>query len=93
MRFLDLAINKLAVEFNNLDLTFHKMPEGKKGDITSYWPGNEEEDVIICVFKGQEIDEPFHRQDFFFINFAYRHDYDALSAKYDHKITIHEGEC
>lgn len=47
----------------------------------------------MCAFKGREISEPFHRQDFFFINYAYRNNYDALSAKYDNLITIHEGEC
>ena len=51
------------------------------------------EDVIICVFKGEEIREPFHRQDFFFINYAYMNSYQALSAKYNNLITINENEC
>lgn len=37
--------------------------------------------------------EPFHRQDFFFINYAYQNNYNALSSKYNHLITIHENEC
>lgn len=92
-RQTELALSKLGIEFSNLDLTFHKMPDGKMGDVTSYWPGGENEDVLVCAFKGREISEPFHRQDFFFINYAYRNSYDALSAKYDNLITIHEGEC
>ena len=42
------------------------MDTGVPGDITSYWPGSDDEDILICVFKGNQIHEPFHRQDFFF---------------------------
>lgn len=90
-KIIESAINKLGIEFKNLDLTFHKMENGT--DVTSYWPGDKNEDIIVCVFKGHEIAEPFHRQDFFFINYAYRNCYDALSAKYDNLITVREGEC
>ena len=92
-RLLNLAINKLGIEFSSLDLTFHQMETGKPGDVTSYWPGTEEEDVLVCVFKGKEIHEPFHRQDFFFINYAYQNSYQALSEKYNNLITIEEDEC
>ncbi|MBQ8952409.1 MAG: helix-turn-helix transcriptional regulator [Lachnospiraceae bacterium] len=92
-KILNLAIDKLGIEFHSLDLTFHQMDGGKKGDVTSYWPGGENEDILICVFKGKSISEPFHRQDFFFINYAYKNDYQALSYKYDNLITIHEDEC
>lgn len=92
-RHIELAINKLGIEFKSLDLTFHKMANGRADDITSYWPGSQKEDVIVCAFKGNEISEPFHRQDFFFINFAYKNSYNALSAKYDNLITIRENEC
>ncbi len=58
-RFLDLAINKLGIEFGSLVLSFHTMKNGRPGDITSYWPGDDDEDVLICVFKGKKISEPF----------------------------------
>ena len=92
-RRVEGAIDKLAADFSSLDLTFHEMEGGRPGDLTSYWPGGEGEDVMVCVFKGREICEPFHRQDFFFINCAWRGDYDALSAKYDNLITVREGQC
>lgn len=92
-KMLALAIEKLGKEFSSLDLTFHQMKEGRQGDVTSFWPGSEEEDILICVFKGTSINEPFHRQDFFFINYAYQQDYQALSYKYDNLITIREDEC
>lgn len=65
-KYIDLAIHKLAVAFASLDLTFHPMDTGVPGDITSYWPGSDDEDILICVFEGNQIHEPFHRQDFFF---------------------------
>lgn len=65
-KYIDLAIHKLAVAFASLDLTFHPMDTGVPGDITSYWPGSDDEDILICVFKGNQIHELFHRQDFFF---------------------------
>ena len=90
---VELALNKLGIEFSSLDLSFHKMKNAQADDITSYWPGDINEDVIVCAFKGKEIHEPFHRQDFFFINYAYRNSYKALSSKYDNLITIRENEC
>ena len=49
-----IAIHKLGIEFQNLDLSFHQMKNAKADDITSYWPGQENEDVLICVFKGDQ---------------------------------------
>ena len=92
-KYIDLAIKKLGVDFNSLDLTFHKMETNIQNDITSYWPGEETEDILVCVFKGKQIQEPFHRQDFFFINYAYKNSYQALSEKYNNLITINENEC
>ncbi len=92
-RMLTLAIDKLGKEFDSLDLTFHPMDTGDPKDVTSYWPGTADEDVHVCVFKGEEIREPFHRQDFFFVNYAYMNSYQALSAKYNNLITINEDEC
>ena len=49
-KYIDLAIHKLAVAFASLDLTFHPMDTGVPGDITSYWPGSDDEDILFCVF-------------------------------------------
>ncbi len=92
-RMLTLALDKLGKEFDSLDLTFYPMDTGNPTDVTSYWPGKDDEDVLVCVFQGEEIREPFHRQDFFFINYAYMNSYQALSAKYNNLITINEDEC
>ena len=92
-KMLNLAISKLGREFDDLDLTFHKMDTDNPSDVTSYWPGTDDEDVLVCVFNGDEINEPFHRQDFFFINYAYRNSYHTLSAKYNNLIVVEEDEC
>ena len=92
-KLLERAIIKLGKEFDDLDLTFHKMEGAKPDDVTSYWPGPPEDDILVCVFKGTYIHEPFHRQDFFFINYAYERDYQTLCARPDNLITIHENEC
>lgn len=62
-RLLELAINKLGIAFASLDLSFHPIPGREPDDLTSYWPGGADEDVMVCVFKGRKINEPFHRQD------------------------------
>ena len=90
---LQLAINKLGIEFEDLDLSFHQISGRPEGNVTFYFPGLDQEDVLVCVFKGKNIHEPFHRQDFFFVNYAYRQNYDALSARFDTQITIRENEC
>lgn len=90
---IQTALEKLAAEFSSLDLTFHQIPQSFPGNLTSYWPGAENEDVLVCVFKGKQIYEPFHRQDFFFINYAYKNSYQALSEKFDNLITIGEDDC
>lgn len=94
-KILNLAINKLGREFDDLNLTFHKMDTDNPSDVTSYWPGPDDDDIMVCVFNsvnGNEINEPFHRQDFFFINYAYKNSYHALSSKYNNLIVIQEGE-
>jgi len=69
------------------------MDTDNPSDVTSYWPGTDDEDVLVCVFNGDEINEPFHRQDFFFINYAYRNSYHTLSAEYNNLIVVEEDEC
>ena len=47
-------------------------------------------------FQVQEMPEnhePFHRQDFFFINYAYTGDYGAQSFSFDNQVVIRENDC
>ena len=90
---IDAAIDKLGGDFPNLKWDFSPDPSTGKNEPVSHWLGEESEEVMVNVFKGKKIDEQFHRQDFFYIHFAYRGDYVTLSEKYGSHTTIHEGEC
>lgn len=90
---LEQAIDRLGEEFPKLNWNFRPDPLGGSNSLISQWLGSEDEEVMACVFKGKRIHEQFHRQDFFFVNFAYRGDYRALSAQSDNEINLQEGDC
>lgn len=92
-RLLNLAINKLGRDWSQLNWKFHDITIDGKPDKMSQWQGDPQDDIMVVVFKGNHINEPFHRQEFFFIDYAYHLDYDALSAKFDNLVTVHEGDC
>ena len=87
------ALSKLGADFLRLNWSFTPTAEYGNGDPVVPWLGGEAEDVMVCVFKDKRINEPFHRQKFFFLHFAYRGDYEALSAESDHRIAVREGDC
>ncbi|MBB5182542.1 helix-turn-helix transcriptional regulator [Catenisphaera adipataccumulans] len=86
------ALEELGKAFPNLNWNFRPDPV-HQNVLVSQWLGDPDDDVMLCAFKGNYIHEAFHRQEFFFFNFAWQGDYEALSAKYDHKITIKQGDC
>ena len=90
---LTSAIEKLSAVFAARNWKYLDVPAGSPKEKTYAWPGRENEDIMVCVHKGPIIREMFHRQDFFFFNFAYKGDYGAISYKYDNHIVIREGEC
>ncbi len=90
---LEEAIEKLGNDFPNMHWDY--VPENirESEEVMSYWPGEPQEDVLVCVLKARHVREVFHRQDFFFLNFAYRQDYQALSTRSDNLLTIKENSC
>ena len=92
-KLLSLAINKLGHDWSRLNWEFRDFDMDGTPDKMSQWQGDPEDDIMIVVFKGRKIIEPFHRQDFFFIDYAYHRDYNALSSKFDNLITVREGDC
>ena len=93
-RILELAINKLGHDWSRLNWEFRDFDlEDGTPDKMSQWQGDPDDDIMIVVFKGDHISEPFHRQDFFFIDYAYHLDYNALSSKFDNLITVREDDC
>lgn len=87
------SLTYLGKEFNNIQWKYREVPSGSDSEKMQLWPENTDEDIMICVYKGTDIHELFHRQDYFFFNFAYKGDYGALSYRFDNQITIHENEC
>lgn len=87
------ALNKLGAEFAARDWHYLDVAPNDCWAKAWAWPGKPEEEIIICVHKGSQIFETFHRQDFFFLNYAYKGSYDAISYQYDNFITVNEGEC
>lgn len=92
-KLLTDSIEKLGKDFDAIEWKFLDVPAGSIREKTQLWPGNPSEDIMICVYKGKHINQMFHRQDFFFFNFAYQGDYGALSYQFDNRITVREGEC
>lgn len=87
------AIEKLGKNFDAIEWKFRETSPESTGEKTQLWPGDPAEEIMLCVYKGKNIQQDFHRQDYFFFNFAYQGDYGALSSRFDHRITVHEGEC
>ena len=92
-RLLTLAINKLGHDWSHLNWEFRDFERDGVPDKMSQWQGDPKDDIMIVVFKGQHISEPFHRQEFFFIDYAYHLDYNALSSRFNNLITVREGDC
>ena len=95
MEHLSIAesIEKLGADFPNLNWNFQEHKIGRRSELISQWLGAPDEDIMVCAFKGKDIHERFHRQDFFFINYAYTGDYGAQSYRFDNHVTIRENEC
>lgn len=87
------AMDQLGNRFRGLNWDYPELFVGKRKENILYWPGDPKEDIMICVLKDFEFQEDLHRHDFFFLNYAYRYDYQALSEKNNNLLTIHEGEC
>ncbi len=84
------ALDRLGEIFDRIEWKYLKdRPEER----IQLWPGEENEDVMICVYKGTQMLELFHRQNFFFFNFAYQGDYNAVSYLSNNQITVKEDMC
>lgn len=90
---LDSALIKSGTDFDAIKWKYLDVPAGSPREKTQLWPGDINEEIMICVYKGHDIHQLFHRQDYFFFNFAYQGNYGALSYRFDNRITVHEGEC
>lgn len=87
------ALEKLSADFLNLHWSHYDILVDGHTECVQRWLGEADEEVMVCVLSHDNISERFHRQDYFFINYAYRGSYDAVSYKFDNKITVREGDC
>jgi AraC-like DNA-binding protein len=87
------AIAKLGGNFSRMNWNFMDVAVNGRREKISQWLGDPDEDIMACVCSDRDTREVYHRQDFFFLNFAYQGDYDALSHRDDHAIVVREGEC
>lgn len=89
---LEQALPVLGREFPLLNWDFRPDPSSGKTELISQWLGDPADEIMLCAFTGSHIDERFHRQDFFFVTFAYRGNYEALSASSQNRISMKEGD-
>lgn len=90
LAYLSESMDILAARFAEYDMVYTPAPNAP-GETYFPWYGRNDEEVMVCVFRGRQIDESFHRHDFFF-NYAWKGDYDTLSFQRDNLVTIREGE-
>lgn len=91
VRELNAALADLAERFPAYDWVYRDVP-GKPGETYFKWYAPENEQVQVCVPSGSALPERYHHQDFFFVNYAYRGDFQTLSNDPKHPTTVREGE-
>ena len=87
------ALDTLAQDFPSLNWDISPDNHSSSQELVSHFLGNENEAVMVCVFKGHHLDEPLHRQDFFFLHFALEGTFHTLSRNENTRIAIQEGDC
>lgn len=90
---VERALRKLGGEWGLLNWEFRETPTPFGPELVSQWQGDPADDIMVVVFSGDHVSEPYHFQDFFFIDYAYRGSYDALSSDESNLITVNEGDC
>ncbi len=80
---LDGALVKLGKAFPGLGWDFRKQTGDPSPEIVSYWPGDPNEDVMVCVLKDGQINEPF----------LIFHGLEDPVVPYRQSITLYEGLC
>lgn len=87
------AMDKLGRNFPILKWDFRPDERFGTRDLVSHFLGDRNEDVMVNLFKGKSLNEDFHRQDFFFLHFAFHGDYETRNEKNNRSILVHEGDC
>lgn len=86
------AIDVLGEQFPLYDWTYREVPGTGGAEVRFEWYGDAGEDVMVCAHVGRELFERFHRHGFFFFNYAYLGEYQALSHRRDNLVTVRQDE-
>lgn len=86
------SVEILAERFAHFEWKLYDVPGTGGREKGWHWLGDDDEDVVMCIYRGSYLREDFHRQDFFFFNYAYEGPYNALSVQRENQITLQEGE-
>lgn len=68
-------IKIVANEFDKLNWNFKAECINGRIELVSQWLGKSDEDIMVCIYDGNDINEPYHRQDFFFFNYTLKGHY------------------
>ena len=68
-------IKLVAEEFDRLNWNFKSEYINGHEELVSQWLGKPDEDIMVCIYDGNSINEPYHRQDFFFFNYTLKGHY------------------
>ena len=90
---VESALHALGRQWGELAWEFREVGGAGSRELVSQWQGDPADDIMVVVFSGEHVSEPYHFQDFFFIDYAYQGSYDALSADERNQVTVREGDC
>lgn len=91
-KVIDEALDELAGRFAHYDWTYYDVPGTSGSEKTWHWLGADDESVMVCVYRGRGLGERFHRQDFFFFNYAYQGSFNAMSRVRGQITKVAQGE-
>lgn len=86
------AFDILAERFPRYNWQLHDVPGTGGKDSQWHWLGTDEEEIMICVYRGTYLQEPFHRQDFFYFNYAWKGSFQAIGQTRQNLITVNESD-
>lgn len=72
-------VKLVAQEFDHLNWNFKLEYINGHEELVSQWLGKPDEDIMVCIYDGNNINEPYHRQDFFFFNYTLKGHYDIYN--------------
>ncbi len=90
-KLFDKAVRQLQEEFPRYDWKPRIVMEGEQAVPVYRWPGQDGEDVIVCVHKSRGLSEEIHRHDYFYFNYTWAGEYESLNRRGE-RVRIGKGE-